>query len=85
MVMQAYILFGDGDYLDMFVDLYSSAMFHMMHPYLIKGYQWLLDIHMDEGHVVRPWISALAAFWPGMQALIGMKVNCTLPHRHSSV
>lgn len=71
MVLQGYILFGDKDYLDMFVDLYSSAMFHMINPELINGFQWLLDIHMDEGYLVRPWISALAAFWPGVQAFIG--------------
>ena len=34
-------------------------------------YGWLVDVHMVSGRLSRIWISSLAAFWPGMQALIG--------------
>ena len=35
------------------------------------NYGWLVDVHMVSGRLSRIWISSLAAFWPGMQALIG--------------
>lgn len=69
---KAYLLFGDEDYLEMFTDVYSSAMFHMFMPRTVNGYQWMFDADIDYGHLTRPWISSLSAFWPGMQALAGM-------------
>jgi hypothetical protein len=32
---------------------------------------WLGEVHLHSGVVMRPWVSSLAAFWPGLQALIG--------------
>ena len=36
-----------------------------------RRYSWLVDVHMDTGALTKVFISSLAAFWPGMQALIG--------------
>ena len=76
--LQAYLMFGDSAYLEAFVKLYASCMryLYMVHqggilpPDAVKG-PWLGEVHIHEGKVTRPWISSLAAFWPGMQALAG--------------
>jgi len=36
-----------------------------------RRYSWLVDVHMETGALSKVFISSLAAFWPGMQALIG--------------
>ena len=40
-------------------------------PGTFKGYSWMVDVHMDNGRLSRPFVSSLGAFWPGMQALAG--------------
>jgi len=70
-LLKAYLLFGDEEYLDMFVELYLAVMHHQKTPELVGGYRWLADVHSDEGFVVGPWLSSLSAFWPGMQVLAG--------------
>jgi hypothetical protein len=35
------------------------------------GSAFLLDVHMDSGRLLKPWVSSLGAFWPAMQALAG--------------
>jgi hypothetical protein len=70
---QAYLLFGDEQFLRMFAEAYASAMGTMQ---LIGEYSalgWLVDVHAGSGRISRVWISSLAAFWPGMQALIGAR------------
>ena len=71
---QAYLLLGDEAHLDMFAQLYCAAMRHLR-PANSPGWPaergWLGEVHMHSGAVTRPWISSLAAFWPGLQALIG--------------
>lgn len=70
-LLQAYLLFGDESFLDMFAEAYASAMGAMQ---LVGEYSqlgWLVDVHAGTGRISRVWISSLAAFWPGMQALIG--------------
>lgn len=57
----------------MFTEVYSSAMYHMLMPGTVNGYQWIFDADIDFGHLARPWISSLSAFWPGMQALMGTR------------
>ncbi len=71
--VQAYLLFGDESFLAMFAEAYAAAMgaMRLVGEYGKKG--WLVDIHMDTGRLSRIWISSLAAFWPGMQALIGVR------------
>lgn len=70
--MQAYLLFGDEEYLDMFSALYVAAMRHLRPKepgWAAKA--WLGEVHLHNGIVTRPWISSLSAFWPGLQATIG--------------
>ncbi|GMH33547.1 hypothetical protein BSKO_01381 [Bryopsis sp. KO-2023] len=83
-MLKGYILLGDSDYLDMFLELYAAASRHMTVPGLIEGYQWMVDVHMDEGYITRPWISSLSAFWPGMQALIGQEEDARAMHANYS-
>lgn len=69
---QAYLLFGDEAYLGMFSGLYAAAMRHLRpgEPgWAARG--WLGEVHLHSGLVMRPWISSLSAFWPGLQATIG--------------
>lgn len=35
------------------------------------GSAFLLDVHMDSGRLLKPWVSSLGAFWPAMQVLAG--------------
>ncbi len=76
--MQAYLVFGEVEYLDMFTKVYTSAM-HGLRLKLLSSAQsdspppppWLADADMDTGKLAQPWISSLSAFWPGLQALAG--------------
>jgi hypothetical protein len=71
---QAYLLLGDEAYLRMFAQLYGAAMRHLRptgSPGWPAGHGWLGEVHMHSGAVMRPWISSLSAFWPGLQALVG--------------
>lgn len=68
---QAYLLFGDESYLDMFTELYVAAMRHMRLPGAWAEAGWLADVSMDNARLARPWVSSLGAFWPGMQVLAG--------------
>lgn len=47
----------------------SIALLHhpLQVPGTVKGYSFLVDVHMDSGRLIRPWVSSLGAFWPGMQ------------------
>lgn len=79
MLLQAYLLFGDEDYLGMFTASYLAAMHHLaLHliPEAPTGTPdpppWLTDAHMETGKLIQPWISSLSAFWPGLQALSGI-------------
>jgi len=72
---QAYLMFGDRSYLDMFVTLYTSAMAHMRLPGLVGGPRqasFLVDINMHSGRMAKVWVSSLGAFWPAMQVLAGV-------------
>jgi hypothetical protein len=35
------------------------------------GNAFMGDVHMDSGRISKAWVSSLAAFVPGMQALVG--------------
>ena len=57
----------------MFSSLYVAAMRHLRPSepgWAAKG--WLGEVHLHNGIVTRPWISSLSAFWPGLQATIGL-------------
>lgn len=70
-LLKAYLMFGDKEYLEMFVDLYSSNRAHSALSEAVGGMVWPVDVHMTSGRVVNPFISSLAAFWPGMQVMAG--------------
>ena len=38
--------------------------------YLKKG-PWWVDVHMETGQITWPVFNSLAAFWPGVQVLVG--------------
>lgn len=69
---QAYLLFGDETFLRMFADAYAAAVGTMQLVGEYSQLRWLVDVHAGSGRISRVWISSLAAFWPGMQALIGV-------------
>ena len=71
-MLKSYLLFGDEEYLEMFAGLYAAAMRYLRPKepgWAAKG--WLGEVHLHSGAVMRPWISSLSAFWPGLQATIG--------------
>jgi len=70
-LLKAYLSFGEKQYLDMFVDLYSSTQAQMALSEAINGLVWPVDVHMTSGRIINGHISALSAFWPGLQALAG--------------
>ncbi|KAG2422540.1 hypothetical protein HYH02_015427 [Chlamydomonas schloesseri] len=72
-LLKAYLMFGKSEYLEWFAELYSSTMRWMQIPGTFKGYSWMVDVHMDNGRLARPFVSSLGAFWPGMQALAGQE------------
>ena len=41
------------------------------HQQATFGSAFLLDVHMDSGRLLKPWVSSLGAFWPAMQVLAG--------------
>ena len=74
--LQAYLMFGEDEYLAMFVKLYTSAMHGLALRLLptapagaLPPPPWLADADMNTGQLAQPWISSLSAFWPGLQAL----------------
>ena len=70
-LLKAYLMFGEVEYLDMFVDLYSSNRAYSALSEVVNGMVWPVDVHMTSGRVTSPYISSLAAFWPGMQVMAG--------------
>ena len=71
-MLKSYLLFGNEEYLEMFAGLYVAAMRYLRPKepgWAAKG--WLGEVHLHSGAVMRPWISSLSAFWPGLQATIG--------------
>ena len=79
-MLKGYILFGDSRLLNMFVDSYNAIQEHLSHP------PWLLDADMWTGSVVSRSYSSLAAFFAGLQALIGEgKAGETTTRAHYAV
>ncbi|XP_041098539.1 ER degradation-enhancing alpha-mannosidase-like protein 3 isoform X2 [Polyodon spathula] len=65
-LMKAYILLGDGVYLERFNTHYTAIMKYISQPPL------LLSVHMHNPTVsVRGWMDSLLAFFPGLQVLRG--------------
>ncbi|KAG7670956.1 hypothetical protein KSW81_004384 [Nannochloris sp. 'desiccata'] len=70
-LLKSYLAFGDTIYLDMFAELYAEAQAHLALSSSINGVEWLVTVHMATGRLMNHYVSSLAAFWPGMQALTG--------------
>ncbi|XP_028647319.1 ER degradation-enhancing alpha-mannosidase-like protein 3 isoform X1 [Erpetoichthys calabaricus] len=65
-LMKAYILLGDGVFLERFNAHYAAIMKYISQPPL------LLSVHMHNPTVsVRGWMDSLLAFFPGLQVLRG--------------
>ena len=64
-LLKAYMLFGDEEYLTMFIEVYEAIETHA------RFNDWYLDVGMDNGKPVLAWFTALSAFWPGLQTLYG--------------
>ena len=70
-LLKAYLALGDPSYLDTFAAAYAAATARMQLSPALNGAAWLVDVHMSSGRVLHPYVSALGAFWPGLQALAG--------------
>ena len=46
-------MFGDEEYLDMFIEVYASTMRYLQLPINIRNHSFLVDVHMDSGEWVR--------------------------------
>ena len=69
-LLKAWLVLGDAEALDRFVEAYVEASLHMPVQHG-KNVFWL-DVHMNTGRRSKEWVSSLGAFWPGMQALVGL-------------
>lgn len=67
--LKQYILFGDDECLEWFEVLYEGAVRHLR---MAEGNgRFYQEIDMKSGKVVRRYFSALQAFFPGVQILLG--------------
>lgn len=66
-LFKSHVLFGDQEYLDMFVDSYRGIMTHLRDA---NGYIYS-NINYETKAIVTNWIDSLAAFFPGLQCLFG--------------
>ena len=73
--LKSYLMFGDEDYLDIFVSSYKAVM-----KYYHKPAGWFIDAEMSTGDDRHYSLSALQKFWPGLQALIGDIDKSRLSH-----
>jgi mannosidase alpha-like ER degradation enhancer 2 len=64
-IEQAYLLFGDEEYLYIFQEAYKAAMHYLHHD------PWYVEVNMNSGATVWPLFNSLQAFWPGLQVLAG--------------
>ena len=64
--LKAYLMFGDEDYLDIFIQSYKAIM-----KYYFDEPGWYNDAEMNTGDERHYQLTALQNFWPGVQALIG--------------
>lgn len=67
-LLKAWLAFGDYRYLELFSKAYAAAQAQMPLSKSINGVSFPVDVHMTSGRVLQPYMSSLAAFWPGLQA-----------------
>eukprot|EP00937_MAST-01D_sp_MAST-1D-sp2_P005432 g5432.t1 len=74
-LLKAHVLLGDAEapYLEMFNAAYAATKQHMRSRAGNTGLTWHLEVSMREGRkkVHSKYVSALSAFWPGLQVLAG--------------
>ena len=64
--LKSYLMFGDEEYLEIFVPAYKAVM-----KYYHKSSGWFSDAEMNTGDDRHHQLTALQKFWPGLQAMIG--------------
>lgn len=79
-LLKAYLAFGDEAYLTMFSEAYAAAQAQMALSPEVNGVSWPVDVHMTSGRVLHTYVSALSAFWPGLQALVGQTQEAATLH-----
>jgi Glycosyl hydrolase family 47 len=78
-LLKTYLIFGDEEYLAMFVDQYASVQRHMAMQGTYQGFSWLLDVHMTKLSAIKGWVSSLSAFWPALQVQLSMPLLMICP------
>ncbi|KAJ3129480.1 alpha mannosidase-like protein [Nowakowskiella sp. JEL0407] len=75
-LFKAYILFGDDQMFDIFDVSYKAILLHLRdtHGYIYK------NVNMHTGDLATTWVDSLAAFFPGLQVLIGDIDNAVRHH-----
>ncbi|OQS03420.1 ER degradation-enhancing alpha-mannosidase [Thraustotheca clavata] len=66
-LMKYYIISGDTDWFNMFNQSYQSIELHLVHD----GYHFEVDMNYGKEYLRSRRVSALQAFWPGLQVLAG--------------
>jgi ER degradation enhancer, mannosidase alpha-like 2 len=65
-LIKAYLLFRRKEYYNMFTDVFKAVKTHSM-----SG-DWFVDVDMYSGKMRKKRSENLQAFWPGMEAMLGM-------------
>ena len=66
-LLKMYLIFGDEQYLNMFVDQFVRVQQQATTPGPWGGFEWVLDVGMHGGGARTQYIASLTAFWPGLQ------------------
>ncbi|CAG9463266.1 unnamed protein product [Pedinophyceae sp. YPF-701] len=84
-LLKGYLLLGYDEMLEAFADSYASVMYfmhdaqvHVSNPLMRP---WVSDVDPTSGHHSPSFLSSLAAFWPGLQALVGQTQDAAKLHR----
>ncbi|RHY31368.1 hypothetical protein DYB32_003569 [Aphanomyces invadans] len=78
-LLKYYVMSGDSDFLDMFNQSYVSIEKHLLHPR--DGYHREVDMSLGNQFVHSNRVSALQAFWPGLQVLAGDLAAAVYSHQ----
>ena len=74
-------MFGDEEYLDMFIEVYASTMRYLQLPINIRNHSFLVDVHMDSGEWVSHWWGRDGVLQEGGWARCGIEWSGTWPGR----
>ncbi|KAI8920156.1 glycoside hydrolase family 47 protein [Powellomyces hirtus] len=76
-LFKAYVLFGEQEYYDVFEVAYRALMKYVRDE---KGIVYK-NVNMDTGALAASWIDSLAAFFPGLQVMVGDLPNAAALHQ----